>query len=119
MATRGTSGSEPAKPKRRPATTPEALENRMIAKAYATVEKKMDRGEASSMEIVHFLKLGSSREKLEQMRIAEDIELQKAKREVMASAQRIEAMYAEALDAMRSYSGQGQKPLELEIDYED
>lgn len=98
--------------RRRPATTPEARENQLIAGAIDLAEKQIEDGTASAQVITHFLKLGSSREKLEQERMAEDIELQKAKREQLASQARVEEMYGAALDAMRSYAGQ--PPLEQE-----
>lgn len=96
----------PAKPKRRPATTPEARENQMVALAHDLAEKQLRDGTASSQVISHYLKLGSSRERLEQERIANEIEMLKKKAEVMESAKRIEEMYGEALNAMRAYSGQ-------------
>jgi hypothetical protein len=54
--------------RRRPATTPEARENQLISQAVDLAEKQMLEGSASAQVISHFLKLGSSREKLEQER---------------------------------------------------
>lgn len=120
MVTRRKTGAEEPKPKsrnNRPATTPEARENQLVALAVDLAERQMRDGTASSQLITHYLKLGSSREKLEQERLARENELLGAKVEAMASAQRIEALYSEALNAMRSYAGQA--PLELEMDIED
>ena len=100
-----------------PATTPEARENQLIAAAVDLAEKQIREGTASSQVISHYLKLGSSREKLEQERLAQENELLEAKREAMASAQRVEELYRSALDAMRSYAGQD--PLEIEGDFDD
>lgn len=91
--------------KRRPATTPEARENQLIAMAVDLTEKQLREGTASSQVITHYLKLGSSREKLEQERLQRENELLAVKAEAMASAKRVEAMYGEALNAMRSYAG--------------
>jgi len=78
-------------------------------------EKQIQDGTASAQVLTHFLKLGSSREKLEQERLRHEVELMEAKRELMATAGRIESMYAEALDAMRSYQGRESEPRD---DYE-
>lgn len=92
--------------RRRPATTPEAQENQLISSAFVLAGKQIDEGTASSQVITHFLKLGSSREKLEQERIAHENELLKVKKEAMESQQRTEELFAEAIRAMRSYTGE-------------
>ncbi len=63
-------------------------------------------GTAPAQVITHFLKLASTREKLEQSRIENENLLLAAKVDQMASAKRIEEMYELALKAMRAYSGQ-------------
>lgn len=97
-----------ARPKRPPATTPEARENQLISTAVDLAEKQMLEGSASSQVIVHFLKLGTSRERLEQERIKHENELLQAKVESLASAARVEELYRNALAAMRSYAGHGE-----------
>ena len=98
--------TESAAPNRRPpATTPEGRENQMIASAVDLAEKQLAEGTASSQIITHFLKLGSTREQLEQERISHENHLLEAKIEAMASAKRIEELYETALNAMRSYAG--------------
>ena len=122
MATRRQSGIEPsgtAPKRRRRATTPEARENQLIALAYDLAERKLTDGSASSQEVTHFLKLGSSREKLEQERLAMEVEIGQAKIEMMQSAKRVEEMYAAALTAMRSYAGQAPLQMEIGLDDED
>lgn len=106
-----------ARESRPPATTPEGRENQLIALAADLAEKRLREGTATAQEVVHFLKLGSSREQLEQERIRHENELLEAKVEAMASAARIEELYAEAISAMRSYSGN--EPISHESDYED
>ena len=91
--------------RRPPATTPEAEENQMISLATDLAKKQLLEGTASAQVITHFLKLGTTRESLEKEKIQRENELLKAKVESLASQQRIEELYSNALNAMRSYSG--------------
>lgn len=91
--------------KRRPATTPEARENQLISLAYDLAERHLQEGTATSQEITHFLKLGSSKERLEKEILGKQRELMEAKTEALKSAKRVEELYANALTAMRHYSG--------------
>lgn len=106
MAEGRESSKKNSKPRTRPATTPEARENQLISLSVDLAEKQLRQGTASAQVISHFLKLGSSREKLEQSLLEETIALKKATRENMASAERVEQLYSSAIDAMRAYSGQ-------------
>ena len=90
----------------KPATTPEARENQLIALAVDLAEKQMREGTASAQVIVHYLKLGSSRGKLENQMLSQKTDLLTAQTESIQSAKRIEELYSEALSAMRLYSGQ-------------
>jgi hypothetical protein len=96
-------------PKRRspPATTPEARENQLIALAVDLAEKQLSAGTASSQVITHYLKLGSTREDLEKEKLKKENELLRAKTDAIRSQKEIEKLYANALNAMKSYSGQG------------
>lgn len=89
----------------RPAFTPEARENQLIAAATNLAEKQLLEGTASSQVITHYLKLGSSKERLEKEKLERENELLRAKTEALQSAQRVEELYANALDAMRRYNG--------------
>lgn len=91
----------------RPALTPEARENQMIALAVDLVEQRLLDGTASSQETTHFLKLGSTKNRLEMEKLQEENRLLKAKTEALQSAKRVEELYSEAIKAMRRYSGQG------------
>jgi hypothetical protein len=106
--------SEPRQPRRPPATTLEGRENQLIAMAIDRAEQQIADGTASAQVITHFLKLGTTREQLEQEKIRRENLLLEAKQEAMASSQRSEEMYAEALKAMRAYAGQ-----DVEEDVED
>ena len=92
--------------KRRPAKTDKGREDQLISLAVNLAEKQLIEGTASSQVVTHYLKLGSSRERLEQERLAGENELLKAKIESMKSAQRVEELYSRALEAMRTYAGQ-------------
>jgi len=106
MATRRVNGNNVQTSRRPPATTPEARENQMISLAVDLAERQLSDGSASAQVISHFLKLGSSRERLEQERLAGENRLLEVKAEALASAKRVEELYMEALGAMRAYSGQ-------------
>lgn len=73
--------------------------------AYDLVEQRMRDGTASAQEVTNFLKLGSTREQLEQQKLSYENELTRVKIKAAEDAQRMEAVYTEALNAMRSYSG--------------
>lgn len=100
----------------RPASTPDARETQMIELADRLAERQLREGTASAQVITHYLKLGSSRERLEQEKLALETELVKAKTEAIANQQKTEELYREALAAMRSYSGQS-SPVPAEEDY--
>lgn len=117
MVSRRTNTPESDLPPRRPATTPEAREQQLISSAVDLAEKQIREGSASAQVITHYLKLGSSRERLEQEKIGLENELLVVKREAMESAKRVEEMYSEALSAMRAYAGQ--EPLQMVDDDDD
>ena len=58
-------GSSNSSRERRPALTPEARENQLISLAVDLAEKQLQEGTASSQVITHYLKLGSTKEKIE------------------------------------------------------
>lgn len=89
-----------------PARSPDEWENRCIGAAYRLVEKRLMEGTATSAETVHFLKLGSSKEKLERALTEKQIELAAAKADAYKSTKVMEELYANALTAMRTYTGQ-------------
>lgn len=90
---------------RRPATTPEAREKQLISLAVDLAEKQLAEGTASAQVITHYLKLGTTRENLEKEKLQLENEFLRVKAEAVASTGRIEALYEDALNAMRSYGG--------------
>lgn len=95
-----------AERKIRPATTPEARENQLIAMATNLAEKQILEGTASSQIITHYLKLGSTKERLEKEILEKQKDLITAKTEALQSQKRLEELYANAIAAMRRYNGQ-------------
>lgn len=108
---------EPKKSRRPPATTVEGRENQMVSLAVELAEKQLKDGTASAQVISHYIKLGSTRERLEQERLKRENLLLEAKQEQIASGKRVEELYSNALKAMKGYSGQDED--DEEFDYED
>ena len=98
-------GKKADKPRPLPALDPEARENQMISLAVNLAEEKLRDGTASNQLIVHYLKLGSTKERLEKEKLEKENELLKAKTEALESAKRSEELYAEAIKARTRYSG--------------
>lgn len=94
-------------PPMRPALTPEARENQMIYLATQLAEKQLLEGTASSQVITHFLKLGSSKEKLEQAKLEQENLLLKAKTESVTASKSSDEYYAKVIKAITLYSGEG------------
>ena len=88
----------------RPALTPEARENQLVSLAG---EKQLREGTASSQVITHYLKLGSTKERIEKEILEKQKELIEAKTQNLKSIENSEKLYADALKAFRGYSGHG------------
>jgi hypothetical protein len=94
-----------------PARTAEAREAELVGLAYDLAEEQILAGTASSQVITHFVKAGSTRERLEHERMMEEMKVMRIKAEQLESQKRVEELYANALEAMRGYQGLGQ-PIE-------
>lgn len=94
-----------ARSPRAPAKTSEDREYQLSSLAFDLVEQRLRAGTASSQETIWALKLGSTREAVEKEKLRHENSLLATKKEVMESQQRIESLYSEALDSMRSYAG--------------
>lgn len=86
-------------------SSPEAIENEMIALAYREVEYRIRNHQASSQELVHFLRMGSEKERLEREKLEAEMELQRVKAEAIESSKHMEELYEDAINAMKLYSG--------------
>lgn len=99
-----------------PSLTLEGRENKMIALAMDLVERRMLEGTASSQEVTHFLKLGSSKAVLERDRLREENKLLRAKTEALQAQRSNEELLTKALSALRGYRGEDEGE---EEEYED
>jgi hypothetical protein len=113
------SDTQTPRPRRPPATTPEARENQLIAAAVDLAEEQIRNGTASSQVITHYLKLGTTREKLEQERLRRENILLEKKSEALETGKHLEALFEEAIQAMRSYRGDEAPELEMPDDYSE
>lgn len=90
-----------------PELNPEAREAQMINLAILQAEKQLRQGNAPAQVVTHYLKLGTVREKKELELLDLQAKLVAAKTELIASQKETERMYAEAIEAMKLYNGQG------------
>ncbi len=88
-----------------PAKTLEGREDQLIAAAMDLVERRITEGTASAQETVHFLRLGSVRNQLEQDKLRAENSVLKSRVKEMESRKSSEDLYARALAAMRGYQG--------------
>lgn len=114
MARNSRKANEPApslKNKRRvaPATTPEGREKQLISMAYDLAEEQIRNGTVSSQVLSQFIRAGAVHEMLEKEKLKADLELTKAKVEALESAKHIEELYANAISAMKKYSGSSEQ----------
>lgn len=113
MAKKYTTSAKESMRKQPPATTPEGREQQLVALAMDASEQRMRNGTASSQELVYHMRAGSPTTKLERQILSLQAELLIAKTEALQSQKRVEELYAEALTAMRAYSG---SPNNSEVD---
>lgn len=87
--------------------TDEDRENYMINLAMDLVEKRLIEGTATSQETTHFLKLGSTEARVRKRILEQEEELTKAKTDNLRLQENTERLISDALDAMKTYSGNG------------
>lgn len=87
----------------RPAKSPEAREKQMVVLAVNLAEKQLMDGTASSAVITHYLKLASSREKIEQDMMLNQSKLVAAKAEQIAYGKETESTNQSVLEALKGY----------------
>lgn len=96
-----------SKGKMRPALTPESRENQLISLAVDLAEKRLREGTASSQEVTHFLKLGSTKAVLEREKLLEENKLLRAKTKALEASEQAAVKYEEVVKALLRYSGHG------------
>ena len=87
------------------ASTPEGRENELINMAYDEVALRISNHEATSAELVHFLKMGSEKERLERLKLETEMELQRAKTVAIEESRSMEQIAKDAMEAFKRYSG--------------
>lgn len=90
-----------------PASNSEDRENQLIALATDLAERQLIEGTASAQVIVHYLKLGTTKEKIEKDILEKQKLLIEAKTENLTSQRSSEELYRNAIKAMKLYSGKG------------
>lgn len=93
--------------KRRPGTSIEERENQLISLAVDLAEQQLRDGTASAQVISHYLKLGSTKERLEKEILSNQNELLKAKTSAIRSGESYKEDMDNAMKALASYSGNG------------
>lgn len=90
-------------PLHQPGMSLEAREAQLIALAYDEVEYRIKNHEATSQELVHFLRMGSTKEKRDAEMDHIEMNRKKAQTEALESAKRMEELYEKAIGAVQSY----------------
>lgn len=97
--------SEPKRRRSKPATTAEGRITQLTSLAYDQAELQMREGNAPAPIVVHFLKAGTERDRLEVERLRRENNLLERKAEQLASGVKVEALIEEAIAAIRVYQG--------------
>lgn len=105
MATRKENSGDAVKRRSAPAVDPESRENQMISLAERQAERMLLEGRAPTQIVVHYLKLGTTKNQLEKEKLKKENILLEAKANAIESAARSEELYVRAIEAMREYSG--------------
>lgn len=88
-----------------PGKTIASRENQLIRLAYDLAEKRIKAGTATSQEVSHFLKMGSSHAQLEKIKLENENKLLQAKTDALESQKKIEELYEKAIRSMALYQG--------------
>lgn len=88
-----------------PGSTIKTREDQIIRLAYDLAEKRIRQGSATSQEVSHFLKMGSSQAQLERVKLENENKLLQAKTDALESQKKIEELYEKAIKSMRLYQG--------------
>ena len=91
--------------KRPPARTPEDREKQLIASAIDLVEKQIAEGTVSSQVLSHYVRMASTRNRLEEQKIRLETERLRIQNDDVIRAQEREEDYAQVLKALKVYQG--------------
>jgi len=89
----------------KPSKTDKGQEDMLIALAEKEAEKRLRDGTASNSLILHYLREGSEKTKLERQKLESENELLKAKKTTLDIAAKDHDQLARVLDAFKLYSG--------------
>lgn len=98
--------SQKAPERLRPGLTPEADENQLISLSIDAAKKMLVEGRAPTSIVLHYLKLATSKERLDRELKEKQKELMEAKKQALESQAKVEQLYVDAMKAMRKYGGQ-------------
>lgn len=87
------------------ARTAKERENQLINLAIDLAEKQLLDGSARSQVIVHFLRLATTKEQLENEKLRKDLRVADAKIKQLEQSATTDELYAKAIEAVRSYRG--------------
>lgn len=97
----------PKTPERlRPSLSRESDENQCISLSIDIAKEMLQNRTAPPSMILHFLKLATTREQIERETMQLQQELMVAKKQALESQARSEQLFADAMKAMRRYSGE-------------
>ena len=88
-----------------PVHSQEAREARVVSLAFDLVEERLRKGTATSQETTAIIRLGCQRAKLEREKLAAEAQLATAKAGSLEEQKKNSEMLAEALKAIRAYTG--------------
>ena len=89
-----------------PATTLEGRNDQLIAAAFDLVELRLHDGTASAQETVHFLRMGTTNQRLQEEKLRHETAVLEARKSELDNRNTGEEMMSKALAAFRGYSGQ-------------
>ena len=89
---------------RKPATSAQAREDQLIAMAYDEVERRISEGIATGPELVHFLRMGSPKAKLEKELLERELELTTAKTENINPSPNVRTIFSASFSISSAFS---------------
>ena len=102
-----------------PPRTEEEAEKLACGYAMDLAVKWLKEGTAPAQVVTHFLKIGSLKEQAELEKTKREIELLRAKKQAIETAEEQEKKYQEVIQAISAYAGRDQEWETVEDDYQD
>ena len=97
--------------------SPEARENRLISMAMDLAEERMRSGTATAQEVIHFLKLGSEKSRVEVEKLELEKALVEARTENIRAQKEMTTLFNNAIAAMKTYNGEDDGEEEEDLEY--